>query len=448
MAMKYVSLEEAAKMLGKSVDELVDLRSRGEIFGYRDGASWKFKVDEVHRVADEHGWILQGDSAPLDSAIGSAAHLHDPPLDPEDEESVLVTDGPAKDSDSSSTIIGKKDQIILESDLDVTNAASGSDELVLTTEGSDVNIVGSDDDLKLSITSDTGSDVEEDSGDSQSDELILATEGSDVHLIADEESELQLVADGVSGELPDLGDDSEPELELSAPSGTGDVSSDGLELESGNLLGSELDLESELALSDDDDLVLGDVEESDITMGASDTGINLTRPSDSGLSLEGDDADISSSISSLELPEDVVALDDMDADPDSATQLKQDDFLLSPTGEAADELEDSGSQVIAIEDSSAFDGDLGVTDAQQLVEDEGPAYKPVMAPVGYDAGDMVPDIKFSSFDMMLLVPSLIFMIVGTMLMVNVIRNIWSWDGMSYTGSSLMEGIISAFNWKE
>src|SRR5438045_7285395 len=55
MAGKFVDLNEAAKMIGVSSEALVEMRSKGTIFGYRDGASWKFKVDEVERVNRERG---------------------------------------------------------------------------------------------------------------------------------------------------------------------------------------------------------------------------------------------------------------------------------------------------------------------------------------------------------------------------------------------------------
>ena len=55
MAGKFVDLNEAAKMIGVGPEGLVEMRSKGTIFGYRDGASWKFKVDEVERVIRERG---------------------------------------------------------------------------------------------------------------------------------------------------------------------------------------------------------------------------------------------------------------------------------------------------------------------------------------------------------------------------------------------------------
>jgi excisionase family DNA binding protein len=74
----YVSLEEAAKILGVSTDALVEMRSKGQIFGYRDGASWKFKQEEIDRVVDERDDIAGGEdelSLGSDVALGSDLRL-------------------------------------------------------------------------------------------------------------------------------------------------------------------------------------------------------------------------------------------------------------------------------------------------------------------------------------------------------------------------------------
>ena len=75
MAVKYIELEQAAKMLGVSTDELNNMRLSGEIYGVRDGSSWKFKSDEIDRVAEERGISLGGDSdaeADFDLDLGAA----------------------------------------------------------------------------------------------------------------------------------------------------------------------------------------------------------------------------------------------------------------------------------------------------------------------------------------------------------------------------------------
>ena len=77
----FVPLEEAAKKLGVSTEELVEMRSRGEIFGYRDGGSWKFKPEEIERVGSE----LMGDALDEDPAgssiLVSDSDLYEPTLD-------------------------------------------------------------------------------------------------------------------------------------------------------------------------------------------------------------------------------------------------------------------------------------------------------------------------------------------------------------------------------
>src|SRR5206468_10556315 len=97
-------------------------------------------------------------------------------------------------------------------------------------------------------------------------------------------------------------------------------------------------------------------------------------PSDSGLSLEEEPLDLGggSGVESLELPEDegVVALEGEAADQDASTQLKADNEFLLSAGEAMDEDEsDSGSQVIALEDSESFDSEA----ATMLKSEEGGA---------------------------------------------------------------------------
>lgn len=52
-------MDEAASMLGMTVEQLTELRSKNEIFGYKDGANWKFKQAEIERVAGEMSITLK-----------------------------------------------------------------------------------------------------------------------------------------------------------------------------------------------------------------------------------------------------------------------------------------------------------------------------------------------------------------------------------------------------
>ena len=53
MAGKFIELKAAAKQLGITIEQLQELREAGKIHGYKDGASWKFKPEEVERLASE-----------------------------------------------------------------------------------------------------------------------------------------------------------------------------------------------------------------------------------------------------------------------------------------------------------------------------------------------------------------------------------------------------------
>lgn len=55
MAGKFVSIEEAARLLGESVEEVNRLVDRKKLFPMRDGAALKFKVEEIERVAASLG---------------------------------------------------------------------------------------------------------------------------------------------------------------------------------------------------------------------------------------------------------------------------------------------------------------------------------------------------------------------------------------------------------
>ena len=53
MAEKLIELKDAAAKLGISPEKLQDMREAGEIHGYKDGTSWKFKPAELERDASE-----------------------------------------------------------------------------------------------------------------------------------------------------------------------------------------------------------------------------------------------------------------------------------------------------------------------------------------------------------------------------------------------------------
>ena len=65
MAQKYYNSAEAAKVLGVSPADINDMVLRRELYGYKDGADWKFKPEDIERVAAERrqsGHEVEGDN--------------------------------------------------------------------------------------------------------------------------------------------------------------------------------------------------------------------------------------------------------------------------------------------------------------------------------------------------------------------------------------------------
>ncbi|MFO0901936.1 MAG: helix-turn-helix domain-containing protein [Pirellulales bacterium] len=429
---RFLELNDAAKILGVTPEALTEMRQRGEIHGYRDGASWKFKPEEVQRVQEERA---SGNPADSQYDMDFDHLMPGPPMDEEasselDSVSILVSDDslPTPTTPTSNKVIG---------------AAADK---------------AGDSDIKLA-----------------DDSLLLSGKsgGSDLGL-ADESSELQLAGD--SGVLSAA----EAQPKSTDAGGTGDLqlASD----EAASLGVEELKLDDELDLADDgalalsedsDDLVLGGSGVgSDVSLDVGGSGINISKPSDSGLSLEEPLELGGSQIESLELPEDeeVVSLVEA-ADPDQATMLKQDEeFALSPLADlGAEDSSDSGSQVIALEDSDAFDQNaatmLGAADAgaadvallapaadmgaplQGFTPQGGMGAAQMMAPSGPQPQQFAPaappEAPYSIFNVLGLLA--VFMVMGLTgaLMVDVLRNMWAFDQNATLSTGIMDMIIDA-----
>ena len=405
----YVSIEQAAKILGISTEELVEMRSRGEIFGYRDGTSWKFKEEEIERVQAE----LQGDA--LDEEAGGS--------------SILVSERQVGPSGSKSgSTIGK----------DASNSEIGL--------GSDLKLMGDDSrvgsDVKLVADPKSGSGVRLVQQPAANSDLNLANEsklGSDLDLGSD----LKLI------------DDDAVSSGLKPSSGSGVLDSN-VKLGPGSSpIGSGLGSELELSEDDEDDLVRG----SDSGVGlASESGINLMSPSDSGLSLEDEPLDLAGTgISGLDLGGEVGS--GVGSNVGSASGVsglgsgalvdfsQGEEFQLTPSG-GIEADEDSGSQVIELEDSSEFGGMPG--------EFGGGGFDPVQEEGGFDgfggeeAAGMaasagfraIPETPYSTVDVMLLLGILLLMCLGGVLMTDLARNMWAWDGQNDMATGLTNALIS------
>lgn len=454
---KLIPLEEAADLLSMKPDELVELRSRGDIHGYRDGSTWKFKETELERYAGIQGIELAGEAASgEDDAVQMAAPQGGSGINIDDELDEVVavdelalssgeddvTDLPLGEGEASSTMIGKEE---LHAELE---------ELELEEEGSGL-------DLELAEGSqralDAGSQIEMDSTpSSSSSELQLAPSdsvvgpagGSEID-IETKESSLKLDMGSALIEEPKSPADSAAsgvsDLDIDLGDGPGDLSlsDDELELSVGS--SAELDIDgSDLDMVTDSALGLSDPADSDVTVDPSGSGINLS-PSDSGLSLERTPPELAvTGEDELELGEaELVEFGEEDIELDDGEGLETDDFVLTPVeGDLADD--DSGSQVIAL-DTDELD-----TDAGELLEAEGE--EPADAGIatvseGGIPGPIVPaksETPYSVVDVvgfgLIMLPLLL---TGIMLL-DLSFHIWSFDQPFAINSTLMDFILGMF----
>lgn len=201
-----IPMDKAAAMLGLSVDRLAEMRSNNEIFGYRDGSSWKFKPQELERVAEVLGISLKktrDDSSEFDLSDSSGSQ---PLLEDSDESGELVLD----DSSDSGILSLAEGSVIDEDTPDKKKSAADTDKLGAKGPGSSKEMP--DDDLMLAEDEDLSSDFEDSDlilEDSDSNPDIQAF-GKKKPKSADKDSEFAL-----SDEVLQLGGSDIDDLELS-----------------------------------------------------------------------------------------------------------------------------------------------------------------------------------------------------------------------------------------
>jgi hypothetical protein len=192
---------------------------------------------------------------------------------------------------------------------------------------------------------------------------------------------------------------------------------------------------------EDDDLVLGS-HGSDI----SDSGISLASAVDSGLSLE----------QPLELGTEAQA----EEGSGTAGELMADDeFLLTPAVEMGEEeVDESGSQVIALDTEGEFDDSaatmLGEGGVGMLEEDTlgaAPGMNPLAGAAVMAAPTMATmqpviarEAPYSVLNVISLGACAFFLLLTGMFMFDLMRNIWSWQGAYSVNSAIMDSIIGMF----
>jgi hypothetical protein len=453
-----IPMNEAAKMLGMSVEQLTELRSNNEIFGYRDGSNWKFKISELERVAGEMGISLATGHVmdePLDEVSGSGFDMSDSSKD-------MIID----DDSSSGSLSGSGDSGEYMEDSSVELFQNPLSQKPGTGDSS----IDLDDDDAISL-SDRGRLDQGTSKSAGDDAEALKLDGgdgiaaSDRDVIDDDDDELsfgssslRLASESSKKVSDDLGSDVlDEEVEKGeSSSDTGKMlgaDDDDLLMSEDDLFSDEMSIadsssfedSAELSSDFDDssDMVLEDSDSStEIKLEANESGINLSA-NESGISLADEPLELGGSdIDSLELPEDdeMIVLEDA-VGPDEATLMQEDDFNLTPLEASLEEDESSGSQVIALEDSEIYADEsagtiLGEEDfeAQPALLDDtmgGGFYDEaglmpgqMMVPAGAAA---LPEAPYSTWQVVGLGLVTALLLAGSMVAYNLCQNMWMPD---------------------
>ncbi len=404
MARKLVDQDEAARILGVTVEEVNALRDRKELFPYRDGDTWKYKPEDLERLKNER------------DAGGSGWQPGDIPLEVHEEvDSILLSEKELGESPetTSSTIIGKSGK----------DRPSADSDIKLGTGASDVNLAAG--------SSGIGSDVKLVLGGSDAAKKQSASGLSDL--------ELKLEPASDSGKRSS----SDSELKLAEPTS-------GSSTKKGSVKPGSDAKKKDKSSSGDEDVLSSSG--SDITR-AGDSGIHLVDPKDSGLSLEEPLELGGSSVELLELGE---------ADAHGATQLgTEDEFLLTPVQEPVADQADSGSQLIALDvdeemSSGAFTPATSGMVAM-LEEDTGgegtsaAGLSPTGALIGGPSllsASQVPETLFSGWAVAGLACCAILLIMTGMVMTDLYRNLWVMDQPYPVNTAVMDSLAKTVGWME
>lgn len=500
MAQKFVSLEEAATQLEISKDRLNELREDGKIRAYRDGTSWKFRSDDVEKLAADG---IPAADAGSDISLGSLSSLDLDVDSPKSNVSALPSMGALSDIELGSELDLGDDQpldVAATSDLSLDDL----DEPTVPVEG------GVDDEITL------GDDDIDELSDSillSENELGESTDRPPSTIIGKAEMAADLDLDmapseGTSAAMSDvrLADASTSNVfnptahgdaldSLDAdPPGLGDTFGDldeleiDLEAESSRILAPEdvtkaqeaaakaqskaaemSDLElaasdsspggvldsmaggsgaglsglSELELDsgdDDDGGVLGDG--SDITLSSESSGINIISPSDSGLALDE---------VPLELGSGSPLASGLDLGPGSgdaevgleplevAEDAEAEPFALTPFGEEGGEDEEDSSQVIPLDEVSEEDALLGGGGrGAAAVDGLGDEFAAMPAGAMMPVGEPAVDLPFSMANIAGLSMCMLLLMLCGMMVFDLLRNMWSWGEVYTLNSSLMD----------
>ena len=420
MAGKFLLLDEAALHLGVSADEVHRLVEKKKLFPLRDGTTLKFKIDDLDRLA--------ADGVDPDEPVTDTLEL--------DLDDVK--------SGSGGVSIDVADSVALPASQAQPEGSAQPDSLILGGSGS---LAGDlDGNLGLGDAIGQGESIFANDQSGQ-DDLARTMLGTGEALGGLDAMELDL--DSIVGlSSPSLAAPSAAaksgQPAASAESGPPDSGTFNVEL-SGVDIGSQPS--NATGSNATGSLVLGSgvlgsgaldsgVEAAGISGSLINAGAALSGALDSGLSLEDDDAAVSGI--------DLGSLDESQMAEDGATALAGDEFELGGlTGD------DESASVVAVEPESG-DSSFFATAGGESSEFTGdiPLGAEAATDMGYlTPGEVVPDTKFSVWQICGLVCCALLLLTGGFVMFDLMRTIGSPDDLSLS-SPLLNPLASVFGWRQ
>lgn len=345
MAKKYLSLEEAAALVGVTEEKLKEARAAGDIRGFADRGNWKFRQEDL----EEFARTIQADSSPDvpifggDNVLDDDEGIAEQPTTIRKSDSNVLTDdelsGDEGASDSGVRLVFDQDGGDSSDDASVdipVSLSDSSEEMVLAADAGDSSESGSVD-IPVSL----GDSAEElhldlDEGESTDLALDLDRSDSDVRLTSDLDDES--LADS-SADVLMSGQVSDSDVRLLAQDTPAAAADTGSEIE---LTASPLTTDS-----DSDVKLVGADSDSDVRLlpadGDSDSDVKLT-DTEAGIVLSGDDDNDEEGM--LELGGDSGI--SLDVDPDSGISLD----MADDSGIALDVGTDSDISLAMDDDES------------------------------------------------------------------------------------------------
>jgi len=429
MAGKFLLIEEAARHLGVTADEIHRLVERKQLFPLRDGATLKFKVEEIERLAADAG----EKSGP--SAMGLGLELE---LDLDDGTQKDIPLAAPEGQPRGQTInLELGDSVVVGgSPLPVT--AGKSDSLVIGGSGSLAGSSAGEVSMGTGITGGESVFAVDPPG---QNELAKAMLGSSDAISGLDAMELDIDSI-VDLSSPSLGSPADGSAVGPADSGTLAIDLSGVGGGSQPSNASGLNASGSLVFGSDLNPAAGSGPHTN-------AGAALSGALDSGLSLEDGDAAVSgidlgpldTGLGGGSMAGGSMAGGSMAAG-NSATDLAGEEFDLGGLDE-----DDESASVVAVEPGSGDSSFFNVGGESSDFTGDLPMSTDLLPGIGDGvAVDMVRDTKFSTWQICGLVCCSLLLLTGGFVMFDLMRTIGSQNDLALSGP-LLSPLSSVFGWR-